>query len=281
MTASATQSQAARSAAHPARSRTSPRFYVCTAILLVAAAGLQMTAAFGIVIKKAPLPLKRALHLLEVTRLGPEYTLHQNQPAPLSPEMIDTLGTEEYIQWNLVDQYENRESPTAVAKLFVTYHTGGLTSVPHRPQECMSAAGMILLGENVVNVTIKDSQDRPHVIPLDILEFEVTQRELQLIPAESGGSRIFVVYFFYTNGKYVTSRTQVRAAISKLTDKYAYYSKIELSFSDDSFRRLANREETEHAAARLLQKIMPILWDDHYQNWSDIEAGKAPVVSED
>jgi hypothetical protein len=263
------------------RSKTTPRFYACVALLLVAAAGMQISA--GVLqgyFQKMPLPLKRPLHLLDVARLAPQYVLHRNQPAPLSPEMIDTLGTEEYIQWNLVDRQVDRDAPTAVARLFVTYHTGGLTMVPHRPQECMSAAGMILRNEEVVQVTVQDSHGRPLVIPLDVLEFEVPPRELQLGATGDNAARMYVAYFFFSNGKYMTSRTQVRAAISNFTDKYAYYSKIELSFNDDNFRRMADRNETVEAAGRLLQKVMPVLWDDHYQDWDAILTGAAPAASE-
>jgi hypothetical protein len=91
----------------------------------------------------------------------------------------------------------------------------------------------------------------------------------------SGGQRLVVAYFFYTNGRYVTSRTGVRRAVANLWDRHAYYSKIELSFSGDKLRELANQEETIDATRRLLRKIMPILWVDHYRDWSALKEGRA------
>ena len=262
------------------RSRTSPRFFVCLALLLSAALGMQIAA--GVLegyFRKLPLPLKRPLHRLDVLRLAPEYVMYQVQPNPISPEMIENLGTEEYLQWNLTDTRVDPQDTTALARLFITYDTGGLTMVPHRPQECMSAGGMILKNEQVAEVTVADSHGRSYAIPIDVLEFEVPPRELQLIPTGGNDARMFVAYFFYTNGQYVTSRTQVRNAITNFTDKYAYFSKIELSFSDEQLRS-ADREQTLAATQRLLGKIMPILWDDHYQDWEAIRSGATPATPE-
>lgn len=259
------------------RSKTSPRFYACVAVLLATAGGMQVAA--GVLegyFRKLPLPLKKPLHLLDVNRLGPEYILYRMQPSPLSPEMIETLGTEEYLQWNLTDTQSDPGSPTSLARLFITYHTGGMTMVPHRPQECMSAAGMIFREGGIAQFTVPDASGQSWTIPVDVLEFEVPPRDLQIIPTGAGPGRMYVAYFFFTNGKYVTSRTEVRNAISTFKDKYAYYSKIEVSFSDEQMRS-ADRKQTEEATLRLLRKIMPILWADHYQDWEAIRNGAAPA----
>jgi len=261
--------------------KTSWRFYMCAAILVLAAGGMQLAA--GLLkgyFRKSPLPLKRPLHMLDQTKLLPEYSLYKIQPAPLSHELVENLGTEEYLQWHLVDRRKDRDDSASLALLFITYNTGGPGLVPHRPQECMAAAGMELKDSEVVEFEIADADGVTHAVPVCILEFALPRRGMQLQGGVADADTIAVAYFFYANGSYATTRTGVRLAVSSMTDKYAYYSKIELTFSNDTSRRRAGRAETEEATRRLLQKVMPILWSDHYQDWEALNRGESPVLHE-
>jgi hypothetical protein len=76
-----------------------------------------------------------------------------------------------------------------------------------------------------------------------------------------------VLYFFHVNGGYATTRTEVRSAHMNPFDRYAYYAKVELWFSDESLRVLANRNVSLDAAGRLLRKLLPALLEDHFQDW--------------
>lgn len=290
-TAVAEQSATANSAsrtAPPARGwaarlpETSWRYYVCVGILVLAALTMQSVArALGGYFRKAPLPLKQPLDALDQAKLLPEYTPHRVQPEPLSDELIENLGTEEYLQWFLRDQRRGRSDPTSVVRLFITYHTGQPDLVPHNPKECQAAAGGTLRSETRIEVPVVGSDGVQRSIPVSVLEFDIPQRNRWLSAGRaSGASQLVVSYFFYTNGNYVTSRTGVRRAVSNLWDRYAYYSKIELSFTDDAFRRLPDREQAIAATRRLLRKLMPILWDDHYRDWEALKKG-TPLVSLD
>jgi hypothetical protein len=264
------------------RGGTSGRFYACVAILLVVAVSMQATSGFlGTHFRKAALPLKRPLDLLDQSKLLPEYAPHRYQPELLSREAVDNLGTEEYLNWNLADRLCADGDPTAVARLLVTYHTGGPGLVPHRPQECLSAAGMTLRDETRVEITVPGDAGVPQAIPVSVLEFELPRRRRAGPLGEArDDARLIVAYFFYVNGRYVTTRTSVRRAVSNPWDRYAYYSKVEVSFGDDAFERFADEEQTIEATARLLRKLMPILWDDHYQDWEAIKSGVPPVIPE-
>jgi len=268
------------SAAPRPPSRTSARFYACTAILAVTAAAMQLTAwAAQGYLRKAALPLKRPLAELDAGELLPEYTQHREQPPPLDDELLENLGTREYLQWNLVDERGARGDRTALVRLFITYHTGQPDAVPHNPQECRSAAGMHLRSESTIEVPVTGAEGVEVRIPVSVLGFEPPGRQVGL-GGEDDGAQQFVAYFFYANGKYVTSRTGVRLAVSNIWDRYAYYSKIEVSFSDLGSRTFANREETIAATRRLLAKLMPILWNDHFQAWAAVNGGRPPVVFE-
>ena len=87
------------------------------------------------------------------------------------------------------------------------------------------------------------------------------------------------MYFFYANGRYVTTRSAVRLAIHDPADRYAFYMKLELSFTDASGRRMATEDQTVAAARRLLEKLMPILWRDHLPDWEALKqaAGGPPA----
>jgi hypothetical protein len=261
---------------------TSTRFYVCVTVLLLVAVGMQAASGMlGTYFRKAPLPLKRSLDLLDQSKLRPEYVPHRKQPELLTHDALENLGTEEYLHWNLTDQRREHGDPTAVAGLLITYHTGGPGLVPHYPEECLAASGMKLKERENVEIRAPGPDGVEQAIPVKVLEFELPQRGASY--DRNGSSerrRLVVAYFFLANGRYATTRTEVRRAVSNLRDRYAYYSKIEISFSDDSFQRFADREQTVAATARLLQKLMPILWEDHYQDWTAIKSGVPPVVAD-
>jgi len=267
--------------ASPSRN-TSVRFFVCVGILLAVAGSMQATSGvLGTYFRKAALPLKRPLDALDQSKLRPEYVPHRDQPKLLTHEAIENLGTEEYLQWNLTDRRRGPNDPTAVARLFVTYHTGGPGLVPHRPKECHAAAGQELMNETLIEVSVPDSDGVEHTFPVSVLEFGFPSQGItQMQGGSSDNPHLIVAYFFYVNGRYVTTRTSVRRAVSNLWDRYSYYSKIEISFNDDSFQRLPGRDEAVAATRRLLRKLMPILWEDHYQDWEAIKNGAPPVILE-
>jgi hypothetical protein len=262
-----------------ARSRTSPRFYCCVGILLLAAVGMNGLAHhLAVTFRKSPVPLRQPLDALDQAKLLPEYRPHRIQPEPLSAELLENLGTEEYLQWYVADEQRDRDDPTAIARLFVTYFTGQPDLVPHNPKECYAAGGATLLKETGITVTVPRPVGGDVQIPVSVLEFEPPRRYGSLGTGGPDVPHLFVAYFFYANGQYVTSRTGVRYAISNLWDRYAYYSKVELTFSDDTLRKQANREETVDATRRFLRKVMPILWEDHYQDWEALTAGAPPEI---
>lgn len=261
------------------RSKASPRFYFCVGILLFAAVGMNGLAHYlAVTFRKYPVPLRQPLDALDQAKLLPEYRPHRIQPEPLSSELLENLGTEEYLHWYLADEQRGRSDRTAVARLFVTYFTGQPDLVPHNPKECYAAGGAALLKETGITVAVPRPAGGDLQIPVSVLEFEPARRYGSLGAGGRDSPHLFVAYFFYANGRYVTSRTGVRYAISNLWDRYAYYSKVELTFSDDTFRKQANREETADATRRLLRKVMPILWEDHYQDWDALTAGAPPEI---
>jgi len=243
---------------------------VCLAILLAGAASIPLVAQLAnAYLRKLPLPLKRPLHELDPARLAPDYVLRPLQPDPLPDTLLEQLGTREYLNWYLIDQTRPPWDPTRMVHVFITYHTGQPDLVPHNPRECLPASGWDLIDEHQIVVSVPHPNGDIAHIPLAVLEFA---------PPRGGNRRLTVLFFFYANGRYATTRTAVRLAVSNLSDRYAYYSKIELSFSDERERRLADREASEQAAKRLLRRLMPVLWEDHYPDWEAVRRGEIPAT---
>lgn len=260
---------AARAAA--SSRRTSARFYVCVGLLLVSACTIEVTARqLGAFFRKEPAPLRKHLYQMDKASLAPEYDVPPLQPAPLDADTLDNLGTDEYLQWNLLDRRQDRGSPTYRARIFVTYYTGQPDMVPHRPEECMQASGWLLRGGRIVNIDVARPDGTIVPTPVNVLEFMPPASEA--VGAPHG---LYVLYFFVTNDKPIATREGVRASVKNLWDRYAYYSKLEFSFTDDSGRRLASEQESIEAATRLLNKLMPVLWNDHYPDWAALNAPSA------
>lgn len=260
------------------RSKAGPRFYACVGILVVAALTMQTAAKMlGQTFRKEALPLKRGLATADSRKLAPQYALHPVPPAPLSPEMLESLGTTEYLSWRVIDLRKPESDPTKVAHVFVTYYTGKPDMVPHVPDECMKASGYECTNARLESVLVPDvgaPQDR---IPVRVLQFDSPSglRDRLRETRERGPT---VMYFFHCNGRYATTRDEVRLLQMNLFDKYAYYAKIEVSFSDYRLAINAPADESVAALQPLLAKLLPILLNDHFQDWAGVARG-GPLAS--
>src|SRR4030042_1968105 len=109
-----------------------PAFVICVLVLATAGAGMSIAMRnLGIILKKEPLPLKKSLELLDEADLTP----YQVVPPKLriaNQEVLELLGTEDYIQWILEDTEQSPTSPVRRCLLFVTYYPLP-DRVPHGP----------------------------------------------------------------------------------------------------------------------------------------------------
>ncbi len=266
------------SAVRRARGPASARYYVCLGLLVLSALTLEgLARVFELNFRKQPVPLKKPLYAIDRSKLLPDYELHPIQAEPLSAEMIESLGTDEYLQWRVVDLSRDPADPLRVAHITVTYYTGKPDMVPHIPDECISAAGWQLVSADTEAFPMEGVKAKDDRIPVRVCVFESGVAGDTFTTGASAVPQMTVLYFFYTNGRYCTSRYEVRLAQQNLFDRYAYYSKIEVRFSDGQFRRLAGREESVQAARPLLKRVLGILLADHYQDWEALSSGQAPV----
>lgn len=236
---------------------------------------MQAMAHFGdAFLRKEALPLKRHLNALDASRLAPEYELHGRQPPRLNEEMTANLGTEEYLQWNIRERRRAATDPASTCMVFITYNTGKPDMVPHNPRECIVSSGWNLISDELITMRVARPDGRELELPVAFLEFQAPTRADLLA---SQPARRFVMFFFESNGKYCTTREQVRSALGNPFDRYAYYLKFEMCFVNADFNELAGRDASRQAGQQMLQKLMPILWQDHLQDWSAVSQGAAPL----
>lgn len=268
----------ARSAAQVARPWASGRFVACLTLLLGGAVLMELTTKWlEVHLRKQPVPLRKPLYQADGSKLLPEYELHPIQPQPLPADTIEALGTDEYLNWRVVDLSRPAEDPLRVAHVFVTYYTGRPDAVPHTPDECLSAAGAQLLSSRGERLELPGLGLPDDSVPVRVAVFRVPQR--QSIPGFGARTapEMTVLYFFHTNGKFRTTRQEVRLELTNLFERFAYYSKVEVSFaSDRQPPRYAETDESLAALGPLLRKLLPILLNDHFQDWESFRSAPEP-----
>lgn len=270
---SATKMATPAAPVHPARSGPFSARYATTVLIMIAAAlslhGLASWA--GVHFRKQAVPLKKPLFQMDIARFKPLYDLHPVQEAPLSQEQLDPLGTDEYLNWRLVDRRKDPSDAARVASIFVTYFTGKPDQVPHVPEECMVASGMRLLSDTVQTLNVAGVGAPEDQLAVRLLEFELPTAG-RGYGLSSAAPRMTILYFFIANGQYLKTRSEVRRSHMNPFDRYAYYAKVELRFSDDGgrsdvARKWADRETIAQAAPPLLQRLLTALREDHFQDW--------------
>lgn len=243
----------------------------------VVAVGVLSLAAFGVgpwVLSgspgqvKEPVPLRKPLGEFNKKDLGPYEFLTR---ATFGAAMIESLGTDEFMSWYFRDtSVTDRRSPLRYIYLHVPYYTGGRDLVPHTPDNCMHASGYRLKEGDNVELPIESLGRK---IPVRVVTFEKSSIH--------ENDRPTVIYTFHCNGDFTETRSGVRWRINSLSERYAYFCKIEVSFgSPESIPRNPTREESMEAAAKFLSYILPRLIDEHLPDWAAVKQGEALVTAE-
>lgn len=242
-------------------------FVICVVLLLGAIGGFHLIARLtgsGTGPKLAAWP-RKPLRLLDRAKLAP-YELLPGGAVDIKPEVLDALGTREYIQWGLEDtSIADRSSPERLVQFFVTYYTDDPGQVPHVPEECYSGGGYRQTSEELVEIPVPALGQ---TVAFKVLTFEGS--------AFLGHESRVVLYTFHTNGRFAPDRHVVRAVLNNPRDKHAYFSKVELSFGTP--QASPSREQAIEAARRFVQKALPVLVQEHWPDWDAVEgkaAGKA------
>ncbi|MCH7870075.1 MAG: hypothetical protein IID33_00080 [Planctomycetes bacterium] len=253
--------------------RSNVRFVTCVVTLLVSAVSMQTIAnTLGQYFRKRPVPLRRPLSQFDKSKLAPDFGLHVSLVPPITDETLQALGTEEYAQLRIVDLSRDADDPVSVAHFFITYYTGQPDLVPHVPDECYQAGGYELLRADNTQINVPGVGAEDDALPIRVVTFGAKGGGRLSSIQGTSGTDIHVLYFFLTNGEFVTTRNQVRVRTANLLDRHAYFAKFEVRFSDHSFRKLAGEDESLAAMAKLMRTVLPILLGDHFVDWDALKA---------
>jgi len=116
---------------------------------------------------------------------------------------------------------EMRNHSGDVIHLGLTYYTGLVDTVAHIPDRCYIADGYEPSAYTVPTWNLgPDSAGKYFPLPVRFISFEDS----------TGTNRISkcVAYVFHTNGHYESDPLGVRQTLEDLTERFGYYSKIEL-----------------------------------------------------
>lgn len=231
--------------------------FVISTVLLGAAAVLAgpVNGWLKVRLIKQALPLRAPLGSLDEASLAPYRVLNRHA---LAPEFVEALGTSNYLLWTLEDPTEPAESPLRTAQFFVTYYSGGPNLVPHTPDVCYLGGGyqQAQPHENF-DLPIPSLAPGPTEVPVRVLTFAKT--------SVFRGSEISVVYTFGCNGRFAGGRERIRQLINEPRNRYAYFSKVEVSFHG------ASRAQTIAGAEKLFRVALPVLFNRH---WPDFDAAE-------
>jgi hypothetical protein len=257
---------------------------VCT-ILLAAGVGLNASvAALELSFRKEPVPLRAPVASIPA-QLGPWIQLSAD--TKLSSEVEQTLGTQDYIQRVYVDRRladpgvlarweaaqvrtpELREelyqsvlarSPLAVMRLHVAYYTGAVDTVPHIPERCMLAGGFDPVGRTQADLRIEGRD------PLRVSFVQFQERAGHAQPMTFS-----VAYLFQVNGDWEHDAiTGVRRRLQDLTERYAYFAKVELMTQGPQ----TPAAEAQRVMADFLTHAVPEI-ERVLPEWSAVVAPKA------
>ena len=188
----------------------------------------------------------------------------------IKPEVLDSLGTDQYIQWLLYDPSNpNPADPARFLQLFVTYYTGTPDQVPHVPEECyVGGGGFQVEEESFLDIPIP-TLGKDYTITVKVLEFGRAKYLTE--------GRKIVMYLFHTNGRFCPDRMCTRLTISNPSDTHAYFSKLELTFGTP--HQLPTREQAIESGKRFLQVVIPVILEDHWPDWDQVIAAEKKVTT--
>jgi hypothetical protein len=265
MTTTVTQANPIATSVKRALSR--PSFLVAFVVLLVAAMTLQAaTQMLRLYFKKEPVPLARQLEQIPAS-LGPWVQVSVDQT--LSHEMLDVLGTKQYIFREYVDSRQvpadvlvqfkdrtndermtllarlQRDYPSAVVRVGVTYYTGMVDTVAHIPDRCYVADGFVPDEKDTPTWTMRNRDGNLFQTTVSSIHFVDSTPARGSIPRN-------VAYFFHCNGQYKHDAiTGVRMALQDLSERHAYYAKVE------TMTAMREPEKSDLTIQDFLQHLMP------------------------
>jgi hypothetical protein len=277
------------------RFRPSIRPVFLALLATTAIGGLGLRAAMrslDVYLRKEPILLRADFGSIPTT-LGRWQKLGEDQR--LDSAMVESLGTDKYLTRNYA---LDGDASKGVLSLHLAYYTGMIDTVPHIPERCWGAGGLVQLGDpKTVGLSLPilanseaggpSNASTGLKYPMASLADPVTQQVEQVaLPVgeaamtvstfqEARSSRVEQLggYMFIANGRMTPSTFGVRALAFNLTDRVAYYCKVQLSARypvGDTPSAVVFKAQAEDFLTQLLPHLMRRLPD-----WPSVERAAA------
>lgn len=244
-----------------------PPFLLSFLILIAFASGMSLfKTKYGVTLIKKPLPLQQPFDMLDESLLAPYKVIEKSRIE--NRDVLESLGTEEYLQWFIEDAEADEYSPVKNCSVFITYYTGNPDQVPHVPEACYTGGGNEIREKFSVNFDLSDANlpemPKDGKVPATGLIFSKKSSEIW-----QAAVKYPVIYFFKVNGQYKGGRTSTRTALGSLTSEYSYFSKVEIKFFNTKGLN-PNKEEAIAATEKLLRVLLPVLEKNHWPDWEEV-----------
>jgi hypothetical protein len=241
-----------------------PVFLLCVALLALVAGSMSWVKYyFSLWLEKEPIELRKSLDDIDESKLAP--FIVKDKIKIQSNDIVDSLGTEDYIEWVLVDSQAEQNSPVGSLLLFITYY-GKADSVPHVPEECYTGGGYRKVSSEPIRfeLTGGNPESPGRSIPGRYVVFKKANSEIW-----SSRETFPVLYLFNVNRAYTNTRTEARFILGRsLRSKHSYFSKIEMVFNR------TDKPPDEQAAIdvcnKLLSVLLPVLERSHWPDKDDL-----------
>ncbi|HEX2971688.1 MAG TPA: exosortase-associated EpsI family protein [Tepidisphaeraceae bacterium] len=217
-------------------------FVVAVVVLLLAATGVRFSVKYlKVHIRKEPVPMRQEFAKAMPAVVGNWVRVADRTQ---SPEILTELAAQDWLFCSYVNaaalkrtpeqvlqqfaklSYEEqeqrlveyqRENPTAVLALALTYYTGKVDAVDHIAERCYLGGGW-------------EAVDQPKTETWSVGDRQMDVRFLTFEhKAARSPVRRDVAYFFQVNGNYEGSHWGVRTALQNPFARYGYYAKVELA----------------------------------------------------
>lgn len=265
-------------------------------ILLLGAAGITGGIHYaGIHLRKLPIQPPDNRALISLPTETPTWQQRGSDRLE-SPEVVEVLGTENYLSRLYVRKDRPKDAPPMVLDFHAAYYTGMVDTVPHVPERCFVGGGLqIGEGAKIVDLKLDPSLWSPHPSVENAAEKGWFRQRVPnwsrdgvgasvTLPRDPASIRMRVTeftgrgrppmysgYFFIANGGHVSSAEEVRLLAFDLRSDYAYYLKVQFTSST-----VSSAEELAEQASSLLRELLPDLMRC-VPDWVEVEAGRYPV----
>jgi hypothetical protein len=250
-----------------------PAFVLCVVTLALAAGSKEAAIRwFGDWMTKLPIPLRKSLDDLDETRLAPYRVTRKSKIE--NADILESLGTDNYIQWELEDTEAAASSAVRYCSLFITYYTGNPDRVPHVPEECVTGAGDTMISRDAERLRVTVGETRFEDLDKDGDTVRLPVRYLMFLRNPRSiwetEEKYAVIYFFKANGRFASSRMGTRRILGEnLLGRYSYFSKVEWKFYGigPGGPIHGTREEILAASEKLMSHLLPLLETEHWPDW--------------